>query len=99
MTDTTAPAERPFLDRYFRLSESGTDVRTEVVAGLTTFLTMVYIVFVNPQARQHRDRQGRGVRRDLHRVGRKHPGDGALRKLPDRARPRHGAQRFGSASV
>src|SRR5712691_2953258 len=49
MTDTTAPADRPFLDRYFRLSENRTDVRTEVVAGLTTFLTMVYIVFVNPQ--------------------------------------------------
>ena len=49
MTDTTAPADRPFLDRYFRLSENGTDVGTEVVAGLTTFLTMVYIVFVNPQ--------------------------------------------------
>src|SRR5262247_2891008 len=50
MTDTTAPAaERPLLDRYFRLSEHGTDVRTEVVAGVTTFLTMVYIVFVNPQ--------------------------------------------------
>src|SRR5262250_1444184 len=50
MTDTTAPAaERPLLDRYFRLSENGTDVRTELVAGVTTFLTMVYIVFVNPQ--------------------------------------------------
>ena len=42
-------SERPFLDRYFGLSENGTDVRTEFVAGLTTFLTMVYIVFVNPQ--------------------------------------------------
>src|SRR5262249_3666393 len=50
MTETTAPAgERPLLDRYFRLAEHGTDVRTEVVAGVTTFLTMVYIVFVNPQ--------------------------------------------------
>jgi adenine/guanine/hypoxanthine permease len=37
------------LDRYFRLTEHGTDLRTEFVAGLTTFLTMVYIVFVNPQ--------------------------------------------------
>ncbi|HEY6380271.1 MAG TPA: NCS2 family permease [Pseudolabrys sp.] len=36
------------LERYFRLSEQGTDVRTEFVAGVTTFLTMVYIVFVNP---------------------------------------------------
>src|SRR5262245_64982913 len=37
-----------FLDRYFRLTENRTDVRTEVIAGVTTFLTMVYIVFVNP---------------------------------------------------
>ncbi len=32
----------------FRLSERGTDVRTEVVAGLATFMTMAYIIFVNP---------------------------------------------------
>src|SRR5262245_16187090 len=37
-----------FLDRYFGLTKSGTDVRTETIAGVTTFLTMVYIVFVNP---------------------------------------------------
>ena len=36
------------LDRYFGLTQSGTTVRTEFVAGLTTFLTMAYIVFVNP---------------------------------------------------
>jgi adenine/guanine/hypoxanthine permease len=36
------------LDRYFGLTEQGTDVRTEFIAGVTTFLTMVYIVFVNP---------------------------------------------------
>ncbi|ALM52346.1 NCS2 family permease [Halomonas huangheensis] len=36
------------LDRYFRLSEHGTNVRTEVIAGITTFLTMAYIIFVNP---------------------------------------------------
>src|SRR5262245_19112345 len=48
MTDTTAHSES-FLDRYFGLKEHGTDVRTEVIAGFTTFLTMVYIVFVNPQ--------------------------------------------------
>src|SRR5499426_2188025 len=50
MTDATKPSsERSFLDRYFGLSESGSDVRTEFIAGITTFLTMVYIVFVNPQ--------------------------------------------------
>ena len=49
MTDTSAQPERPFVDRYFQLQENGTDVRTEFIAGVTTFLTMVYIVFVNPQ--------------------------------------------------
>ncbi|WP_017349355.1 NCS2 family permease [Pantoea sp. A4] len=37
------------LQRLFKLQEHGTTVRTEVIAGFTTFLTMVYIVFVNPQ--------------------------------------------------
>ncbi|MFT3998684.1 MAG: NCS2 family permease [Rhizobium sp.] len=36
------------LERIFKLSEHGTSVRTEVIAGVTTFLTMSYIIFVNP---------------------------------------------------
>ncbi len=36
------------VERYFGLKEQGTDIRTEFIAGVTTFLTMVYIVFVNP---------------------------------------------------
>ncbi len=36
------------LDQVFKLSENKTTVRTEVVAGITTFLTMAYIIFVNP---------------------------------------------------
>jgi adenine/guanine/hypoxanthine permease len=36
------------LEKFFKLKENGTDVRTELVAGLTTFLTMAYIIFVNP---------------------------------------------------
>jgi len=36
------------LERYFGLRENGTTIRTEVVAGVTTFLTMAYILFVNP---------------------------------------------------
>jgi len=36
------------LERVFKLTEHKTDVRTEVLAGLTTFLTMAYIIFVNP---------------------------------------------------
>ena len=38
-----------WLERQFGLRANGTNARTELVAGLTTFLTMVYIVFVNPQ--------------------------------------------------
>lgn len=36
------------LDRYFKLTEHRTNVRTELLAGLTTFLTMAYILAVNP---------------------------------------------------
>ena len=36
------------LEQLFKLSENKTTVRTEVVAGITTFLTMAYIIFVNP---------------------------------------------------
>jgi AGZA family xanthine/uracil permease-like MFS transporter len=38
----------PMLEGYFSLKDHGTDIRTEFIAGVTTFLTMVYIVFVNP---------------------------------------------------
>ena len=37
------------LEKIFRLSKNGTTVRTELVAGLTTFMTMAYILAVNPQ--------------------------------------------------
>lgn len=36
------------LESFFKLKEHGTDVKTEVIAGFTTFLTMAYIVIVNP---------------------------------------------------
>ncbi|HIF9455767.1 TPA: NCS2 family permease [Photobacterium damselae] len=36
------------FEKLFKLKENGTNVRTEVLAGVTTFLTMAYIIFVNP---------------------------------------------------
>jgi len=36
------------MEKLFRLKEQGTTVRREIIAGITTFLTMAYIVFVNP---------------------------------------------------
>lgn len=37
-----------FLERRFKLKENNTDVKTEILAGLTTFMTMAYILVVNP---------------------------------------------------
>ena len=36
------------LEKFFRLQENNTTIRTELVAGITTFMTMSYIIFVNP---------------------------------------------------
>ncbi|EDY6804780.1 NCS2 family permease [Salmonella enterica] len=46
---TTQASGQGMLERVFKLREHGTTARTEVIADFTTFLTMVYIVFVNPQ--------------------------------------------------
>ena len=45
-TPTKAPSGT--LDRVFHLSERHTDVKTEIIAGVTTFMTMAYILAVNP---------------------------------------------------
>ena len=36
------------MEQFFKLKEKGTDVRTEIMAGITTFMTMAYILAVNP---------------------------------------------------
>ncbi len=41
-------AQSGFLEGVFHLREHGTNVRTEVIAGITTFMTMAYIIIVNP---------------------------------------------------
>jgi AGZA family xanthine/uracil permease-like MFS transporter len=46
MTDRSGSAGG--LERFFGLAARGTDVKTEIVAGATTFMTMAYILFVNP---------------------------------------------------
>lgn len=37
-----------WFESQFKLTQNGTDVRTEIAAGITTFMTMAYIIFVNP---------------------------------------------------
>ena len=46
---SSTTTQRSGLDRYFKISERGSTVRTEIVAGFATWLTMAYILFVNPQ--------------------------------------------------
>lgn len=42
-----------FLEKFFKLKESGTTVNTELLAGFTTFMTMAYIIIVNPLTLQN----------------------------------------------
>ena len=37
-----------WFEKQFKLKENNTDVKTEILAGITTFMTMAYIVFVSP---------------------------------------------------
>ena len=39
---------KKFLDRYFSITDKKSTFKTEILAGLTTFITMAYIIFVNP---------------------------------------------------
>src|SRR3954471_16502823 len=48
MTDTAAAARPGLLDRRFRFTERRTTLRVEALGGVSTFLTMCYILFVNP---------------------------------------------------
>ncbi|MGE5580514.1 MAG: NCS2 family permease [Bacillota bacterium] len=45
---TASRTQEGALERFFHLSERKTDVRTEVLAGVATFMTMAYVIFVNP---------------------------------------------------
>ncbi len=47
-TTTRPPSSTTGIDRFFHISERDSDVGTEIRAGVTTFLTMAYIIFVNP---------------------------------------------------
>ena len=56
---TSVSTRRTGLDGYFGITERGSSVRTEVIAGLTTFMTMAYILFLNPLILSGPDRTGR----------------------------------------
>ena len=57
-TTTTARRSGGGLDGYFKIAERGSTVRIEVIAGVTTFMTMAYILFLNPAILSVPDSQG-----------------------------------------
>jgi AGZA family xanthine/uracil permease-like MFS transporter len=53
--DVVEPGWQATLERFFHVREMGSNFRTEVLAGLTTFIVMSYIIFVNPSILSLRD--------------------------------------------
>ena len=49
MSEPAAHAEGTFLERRFRFAANGTTLARDTMAGVTTFIVMSYIIFVNPQ--------------------------------------------------
>ena len=49
MSEPAAHAEGGFLERRFRFAANGTTLARDSMAGVTTFIVMSYIIFVNPQ--------------------------------------------------
>lgn len=47
-SNTVGPNQKGLLEKVFKLSERGTNARTEIIAGITSFLAMSYIIIVNP---------------------------------------------------
>lgn len=45
------------MEKFFKIKQSGSTIRTEIIAGLTTFFTMAYVVLVNPDIISHGDEQ------------------------------------------
>ena len=83
------------IDRFFGSAANRTTVRTEIVAGATTYLTMAYIVFVNPVilGEAGMDRGAVFVATCL-AAALRDLADGALRQLPAGAGAGHGDQRL-----
>lgn len=72
------------MEKIFKLKENGTNVRTELVAGLTTFMTMAYIIALNPNLLTNfaggTPLWKRSVHGDLHSLGYRYARHGICRK-------------------
>lgn len=55
---------KPLLEKLFKLSENNTNVKTEILAGITTFITVAYIIFVNPNILRFAGMNAQGIKGD-----------------------------------
>ena len=78
------------MERFFKLKENGTTVSTEIVAGITTFFTMAYIIVINPSLLSQSG-MGSRVPCDHHSRHNWYPCYGAFRKCALRSGSRNGA--------
>ncbi len=70
-SEVAPPASGGGFDSYFKLSERGTNIGTEVRAGVTTFLVMAYIIFLNPLILSNMFPKGRNATRSSPRRARR----------------------------
>ena len=69
-----------FIERYFGIRASGSNIRTEILAGLTTFFAMSYILFINPSVLAKAGMEwGSGLPRNYYCFGNRYVGNGAGR--------------------
>ena len=84
--------EENMLEKLFHLKENKTTVKTEVTAGITSFFTMAYIIFVNPQILSAAGMDpGRSYAGNLCCFGNRYLPDGIFGKLPVCSGSGHGS--------
>ena len=67
------------MEKLFKLKQNKTTVRTEIIAGLTTFMTMAYIIMLNPNILVGFDQGGSPLwNGDLYRILLRYDGHGIL---------------------
>ena len=64
MKSNTKDYKGSFLERYFKLADNGTNVKTEVIAGFTTFITMAYALLVIPNVLKFSGMNAGGIKGD-----------------------------------
>jgi len=77
------------IDRYFKLTEHGTTIRQEMLGGLTTFVTMAYVIIVNPRILSDAGCRWKALYLPHASRHRGNVVNGPLRQLPDRAGARN----------